>query len=269
MTNSKQHNRVLLISDDKFLAGVLTGYSAANHFQLDNISCVRLFEYKTIDSVFRHILLDHRHMSNDLIEASLGLLQGLHSADEITICVIHNQQQAPTLNTVPWVDCYMSEPTIEQLGSYINNILLEQQNERRNKLRRVAGDRRAANEQKCHNSNIDIFVNTDEQQYEFGPFKIDRSCRAVFFKGKDLELTGKEFKLFCLLVDSPERVCTTDKIIKHLWPETHRATKSDLYQYMHLLRKKVEQDPYNPHWILTVKGVGYKLQAISNLNFAS
>jgi len=47
----------------------------------------------------------------------------------------------------------------------------------------------------------------------------------------------------------------TDEIIKHLWPENNRATKSDLYQYMHLLRKKIEKDPNNPQWIMTVKGL--------------
>lgn len=51
----------------------------------------------------------------------------------------------------------------------------------------------------------------------------------------------------------------SDEIINHVWPENNRVTKSDLYQYMHLLRKKVEIDPNNPQWILTVKGFGYKL----------
>lgn len=50
-----------------------------------------------------------------------------------------------------------------------------------------------------------------------------------------------------------------DEIIDHLWPENNRATKSDLYQYMYLLRKKIEIDTNNPQWIITVKGFGYKL----------
>jgi len=74
-----------------------------------------------------------------------------------------------------------------------------------------------------------------------------------------LNLTRKEFELFELLAKDIDRVFMTDEIINHLWPDNNRATKSDLYQYMHLLRKKIENDPNNPQWILTVKGFGYKL----------
>ena len=73
------------------------------------------------------------------------------------------------------------------------------------------------------------------------------------------------FKLFKLLAEDPERVCTTEKLITSLWPNRGRANKSDLYQYMHLLRKKIEKDPDNPLWIKTIKGAGYKLHIPSNI----
>jgi DNA-binding winged helix-turn-helix (wHTH) protein len=59
-------------------------------------------------------------------------------------------------------------------------------------------------------------------------------------------------------------VLMAEEIIQHLWPGNNRATKSDLYQYMHLLRKKIEKDPDNPQWILTVKGFGYRLDVSSS-----
>ena len=62
-----------------------------------------------------------------------------------------------------------------------------------------------------------------------------------------------------LLAEVHDHVCTTEEIITQLWPNTSRANKSDLYQYMHLLRRKIEEDTDNPRWILTIKGVGYCL----------
>jgi DNA-binding winged helix-turn-helix (wHTH) protein len=58
------------------------------------------------------------------------------------------------------------------------------------------------------------------------------------FNGANVQLTPKELELVELLLTETDRMFTADEIIRHLWPETYRATKSDLYQYMHLVRKK-------------------------------
>jgi DNA-binding winged helix-turn-helix (wHTH) protein len=92
--------------------------------------------------------------------------------------------------------------------------------------------------------------------------RIDHRNKCLFLNGKKVDLTRKEYALFELLSTDTDRVFAADEIIDYLWPENNRATKSDLYQYMHLLRKKVEKDPNNPRWILTIKGFGYRL----NLN---
>ena len=91
-------------------------------------------------------------------------------------------------------------------------------------------------------------------------FYIDQRCKCLYVKGHKIELTPKEFELLLFLSTDMERVFTADEIINHLWPESHRATKSDLYQYMHLLRKKIEIDPNSPQWIRNIKGFGYKLE---------
>ncbi|MDD1627680.1 MAG: helix-turn-helix domain-containing protein, partial [Methylococcaceae bacterium] len=93
----------------------------------------------------------------------------------------------------------------------------------------------------------------------FKDFQIDQRNKCVFLEGHKVDLTPKEFELVVLLSTDVDRIFMADEIIKHIWPENNRATKSDLYQYMHLLRKKIEKDPNNPQWIMTVKGFGYKL----------
>jgi DNA-binding response OmpR family regulator len=132
--------------------------------------------------------------------------------------------------------------------------------------KRVSGERRSAKNRrniKYSNDEEKVSINSIYHHEIGGPeykyIKLDGRNKCVFLKGDKINLTPKEFELFELLLTDVDRVFMADEIISHLWPESNRATKSDLYQYMHLLRKKIENDPNNPQWIITVKGFGYKL----------
>jgi len=228
-------NSMLIISNDSFIIGLLTGYCVANHFTLECIPRSKPLYCNGTHPKFKLIIFDLREMTPSLIEEHLESLNNIHHKYSIPICAIHNRNRMPLHLLLPWLNYYKDETFIEKLDDYINKYIIDFTHvfdERRNYNRRLGTDRR---------------------------FKIDRDCQNVYLKGKNLELTAKEFKLFKLLAEDPERVCTTEKLITHLWPNRGRANKSDLYQYMHLLRKKVELDPDNPHWIITIKGVGYKL----------
>lgn len=88
---------------------------------------------------------------------------------------------------------------------------------------------------------------------------VDESNKSVVLEGRTLDLTPKEYELFCLLLKHEGQVLSPREIVKQLWPDTRRASASDVHQYMHLLRRKVEPELSRPRWILTVRGFGYKL----------
>jgi hypothetical protein len=261
-------NRMLIISNDSFIIGLLTGYSVANHFTLKCISRTGPISSNSIDPKFKLIILDLREMSSSLIQKHLESLNNIHNQYSIPICAIHDRNNMPLYLMLPWVTYYKDENFIEKLDDYINKYIIDFTHifdEKRNYNRRLATDRRTLLETinsfsskqlngaaELHHPNVDLEL--------LGLFEIDRDCQSVYLKGKNLELTAKEFKLFNFLAEDTEHVCTTEKLITHLWPNRKRANKSDLYQYMHLLRKKVEISPDNPHWIKTIKGVGYKLE---------
>lgn len=48
----------------------------------------------------------------------------------------------------------------------------------------------------------------------------------------------------------------TEDIIKNVWQGYSRATKADVHQYIHMLRKKIEIDPHNPKILITIRGTG-------------
>jgi DNA-binding response OmpR family regulator len=138
-----------------------------------------------------------------------------------------------------------------------------------NKDRRITVDRR----QNHYHHNGEGHHGLDTRQTERLPhdegkldalgFHVDVRQKCLFIKGHKIDLTPKEFELIEYLSTDPDRIFTPDEIVKHLWPENHRATKSDLYQYIHLLRKKIEKDHNQPQLILNAKGFGYKLNVLS------
>jgi DNA-binding response OmpR family regulator len=65
--------------------------------------------------------------------------------------------------------------------------------------------------------------------------------------------------LIRLLASKPGNVFSRQEILSTLWPGNRYASFQDVQKYVYLLRKKIEDDPYNPKLILTVRGFGYRL----------
>lgn len=75
-------------------------------------------------------------------------------------------------------------------------------------------------------------------------------------------LSPSEFRLLRYLIQNKGKICTKDEIITATWSEQKSlegVTDQALDQIFYRLRKKVEKDPANPHYIQTLKGTGYKL----------
>jgi DNA-binding response OmpR family regulator len=97
------------------------------------------------------------------------------------------------------------------------------------------------------------------------PQVVDNRCavndflKRVVIDGKVINLSPKEYELFRFMFMHADRVLSTQEIIDHLWPDLQRASASDVHQYIHTLRRKVEADPNHPRCIVTVRGFGYQL----------
>jgi DNA-binding response OmpR family regulator len=99
---------------------------------------------------------------------------------------------------------------------------------------------------------------TEEDAYlEVGPVQIDDRSKKVLLHGKEVKLSPREYHLLRLLMGSPGRVFGHQEIIEQVWPAENRADTSDVKQYIHLLRSKIEEST-DPQLIVTVKGFGYK-----------
>jgi len=250
---------------------LIEGYCVANVLSLEVYSIDKALgsdEIKNNDL----IIIDVSKLDSKLSELNIRIIEQISSDCHIPVCAISNHKNDDLNYISSWVDCFFKEPILEQLDNYFRirfKYIPHSFPDRRYQERRSSQRRNETEVYRfidsvmpmppCHIDGPIPTPPTTATSYNVGPFNIDTNCNAVSFKGKDLCLTDKEFKLFSLLATNVDRVFSADEIIEHLWPATYRANKSDLYQYMHLLRKKIEKDPDHPHWILTIKRVGYRL----------
>ncbi len=102
--------------------------------------------------------------------------------------------------------------------------------------------------------------NTKQEQdtIHAGGLVIDSSRRTVHCQGEVIDLTAKEFDLLLHFAAHPGRVYSRSQLLDIVWGYGHDGYEHTVNSHMNRLRAKIEEDPSNPTYILTVWGVGYK-----------
>jgi DNA-binding response OmpR family regulator len=93
-----------------------------------------------------------------------------------------------------------------------------------------------------------------------GGLVLDPTTHEVRLGGRLIDLTTKEFDLLQLLLGHPNRVFTRDFLLEHIWGYDYFGSTRTVDMHISRLREKIEDDPANPTYITTVRGVGYKLK---------
>jgi len=87
---------------------------------------------------------------------------------------------------------------------------------------------------------------------------IDTDKRLVLVEGKEVELTAREFDLFCHLARHPGRVYSRIQLLDEVWGYSYEGYEHTVNTHINRLRAKIEKDPAKPAYVQTVWGVGYK-----------
>lgn len=98
---------------------------------------------------------------------------------------------------------------------------------------------------------------------ETGDLVINLDSHDAYLNGRLLDLTPIEFKLLATLAEQPGRVFTRLQLIEALAGTTYATLDRTIDTHIKNLRKKIEPDPQNPKYILTVRGAGYKFRDAS------
>jgi DNA-binding response OmpR family regulator len=93
-----------------------------------------------------------------------------------------------------------------------------------------------------------------------GRLALDAVTHEVRLGDRPIELTAKEFDLLRLLMGHPNQVFTRDFLLEHIWGYEYFGSTRTVDMHISRLREKIEDDPNTPTFIVTVRGVGYKLK---------
>jgi len=94
---------------------------------------------------------------------------------------------------------------------------------------------------------------------------MDPASRTVTKGGRPVELAAKEFDLLHMLMRNGGEVVRREDIMDQVWDEHWFGSTKTLDVHVSWLRKKIEDDPTNPRFITTIRGVGFRFAAPEDL----
>ncbi len=99
-----------------------------------------------------------------------------------------------------------------------------------------------------------------ERPLQFGELSIDPKTRVVTVRGQSIDLTATEFNLLYFMANHPRQVFKRDQLLENVWGFSEYVDPSTVTVHIRRLREKIETNPGEPVWLLTVWGVGYKFE---------
>ncbi len=92
---------------------------------------------------------------------------------------------------------------------------------------------------------------------ESGDIRLYADSRRVFVKGREINLTVREFDLLALLVNNPDKIYSREALLKLIWGEGYPGDARTVDVHVRRLREKIEDIPSDPRYVLTRWGSGY------------
>ncbi|MGH9944463.1 MAG: response regulator transcription factor [Pyrinomonadaceae bacterium] len=99
----------------------------------------------------------------------------------------------------------------------------------------------------------------DTQRVKIGELVIDKRRHEVLREGETVDLTPLEFQILERLASEPGRAWSRNDLLDQVWSTEYEGYQRNVDPHINRLRQKLEPDPKNPRYVLTVRGVGYKL----------
>jgi two-component system alkaline phosphatase synthesis response regulator PhoP len=97
-----------------------------------------------------------------------------------------------------------------------------------------------------------------QEVHQFGPLRVDLRGTEVTRDGEAVNLSAREFQLLRYLIERPGKTISRDELLREVWGYSTETFTRTVDVHIASLRQKLEQDPKQPHLILTVQGLGYK-----------
>jgi two-component system, OmpR family, response regulator RegX3 len=99
-----------------------------------------------------------------------------------------------------------------------------------------------------------------------GDVVLDERAHAVRVRGEPIKLPGKEFELLRVLLSHAGQAISRKRMIELVWATDFAAGRQNLHTHMKRLRHRIERDPANPEYIITIRGFGYRFDTPGHRN---
>jgi two-component system, OmpR family, response regulator RegX3 len=99
-----------------------------------------------------------------------------------------------------------------------------------------------------------------------GDVVLDERAHAVRVRGEPIKLPGKEFELLRVLLSHAGQAISRERMIELVWATDFAAGRQNLHTHMKRLRHRIERDPANPEYIITIRGFGYRFDTPGHRN---
>lgn len=109
---------------------------------------------------------------------------------------------------------------------------------------------------------IDREVDVNPGEIQIGELVIITGQHRVLRQGKEVNLTNIEFRILYMLAIHQGITLSKEKIYNYVWNGEYLQDDSNITSHVRRLRKKIENDPSQPEYIQTVRGVGYKINSL-------
>jgi two-component system alkaline phosphatase synthesis response regulator PhoP len=94
--------------------------------------------------------------------------------------------------------------------------------------------------------------------YEFGSVRVDFRSAEVQRDGSPVELSAREFRLLCYLIEHRGETVSREKLLNEVWGYEAMPSTRTVDVHVAWLRQKIESNPRHPNFLLTVHGLGYR-----------
>lgn len=223
--------RILVVEDEKDLARLVRGY-------LENAGYEVLQAYTGREALFMA-----RQERPDLIILDLGLpemdgldvAQALRQESQVPIIMLtaRVEESDRILGLELGADDYVTKPfSPRELVARVRAV-----------LRRTQGEPAAP------------------KVLRLGPLEVDVDGHRVTLHGRPLDLTPSEFGILQAMASHPGRVFSRLELLERVQGDAYEGYERTIDAHIKNLRRKLGDDPKNPRWIVTVFGVGYRLEA--------
>ncbi|RAL24380.1 response regulator transcription factor [Thermoflavimicrobium daqui] len=97
--------------------------------------------------------------------------------------------------------------------------------------------------------------------YDFGHFCVDLEAGQLIVEGKEVPCPAMEFKLLAFLCAHPNQIFSKQQIYEQVWGEESIGDDNTVMVHIRRIRERIEPNPSKPQYLVTVRGLGYKIVA--------